>query len=133
MKYLLDTHTWIWWHMLPAKLTSKVMQRIAKAEEEEPLLLSAISVWEFSKLVEKGRLSISIEGGQWISLALAMPRLQVVPLDPAIAWQSTCLPQPFHDDPADQIIVATARHEGAVILTCDRRLRSYPHAKSLWD
>lgn len=61
-----------------------------------------------------------------------MHRLRLAPLSPRIAARSTTLPAPFHDDPADQLIVATAREENATILTMDRRIREYPHVGSLW-
>jgi PIN domain nuclease of toxin-antitoxin system len=61
-----------------------------------------------------------------------MPRLRLVPLSPSVAYRSTILPQPFHDDPADQIIVATAREENATVLTADENIRSYPHCRSIW-
>lgn len=131
MRYLLDTHTWIWWNARPQALSKQVSSIIINLDYEE-LLLSAISVWEFSKLLEKGRLTLSCDGLIWIQEALDMPRLKVVPLTPEISFHSTQLPQPFHDDPADQIIVATARIENATILTCDRSIRSYRHTRSLW-
>lgn len=103
-----------------------------KPGDATQFLLSAISVWEFCKLLEKGRLQLTCPGDFWIREALKMPRLQVVELTPGIAFQSTVLPQPVHDDPADQIILATAREANAVILTKDRLLARYPHVKTLW-
>jgi hypothetical protein len=67
-----------------------------------------------------------------VQSALEMPRLRLVPLTPAIACRSTTLPPPFHDDPADPIIVATARQENATVLTADQRIRAYPHCRSIW-
>ena len=84
------------------------------------------------KLLEKRRLAIACDAEEWIRRAMELPKLRLVPLTPAIACHSTTLPPPFHDDPADQIIVATAREESAAIVTSDRRIRSYPHVKSLW-
>ena len=132
MKYVLDTHTWIWWNMSPDKLSRRVKGIIGNAQSYEELLLSAISPWEFSKLLEKGRIGISCNPEDWIETALEMPKLRLVPLSPILAYRSTVLPQPFHDDPADQIIVATAREEKATILTKDQRILSYRHVKSLW-
>jgi PIN domain nuclease of toxin-antitoxin system len=131
VKYLLDTHAWIWWNANPAALSPKVLKLIQSGEYEE-LLLSSISVWEFSKLVEKGRLKLAYDGRKWIYDALEMPRLRLVELSPEIAWHSTRLPQPFHDDPADQMIVSTARVENATILTTDGLIRGYSHVKSVW-
>jgi PIN domain nuclease of toxin-antitoxin system len=89
-------------------------------------------VWEFSKLLEKKRLAISCDPEEWIRVALEMPKLRLVPLSPTIASRSTRLPGPFHDDPADQIIVATAREENATVVTADERIRAYPHCRSMW-
>ncbi len=64
--------------------------------------------------------------------ALDMPRLRMVPLTPRIAYRSTVLPPPFHSDPADQIIVATAREMNATIVTKDQRVRDYAQVRTLW-
>jgi len=132
MKYLLDTHTWIWWHMHPQNLSHKVKLLIGNASRYDELLLSAISPWEFSKLLEKGRIGISCEPESWINAALDLPKLRLVHLSPILAYRSTILPQPFHNDPADQIIVATAREENATVLTKDKNILEYKHVKSLW-
>jgi len=132
MKYLLDTHTWIWWNMNPEKLSKKVEMIIQSPGGYDELLLSAISTWEFSKLLEKKRIGISCNPEDWIAAALDMPKLRVIPLNPIIAYRSTVLPKPFHDDPADQIIVASAREENAIILTKDQKILMYKHVKSLW-
>ena len=132
MKYLLDTHTWIWWHMHPQNLSRKVKILIGNTSKYDELLLSAISPWEFSKLLEKRRIGISCDPEDWINAALDMPKLRLVHLSPILAYCSTILPQPFHDDPADQIIVATAREENATILTKDQSILKYKHVKSFW-
>ena len=132
LKYLLDTHVWIWWNMNPSRLSVTVLDLISKPDGYDELLLSAISPWEFSKLLEKKRLGISMDPAQWIDEALKMPKLRLVPLTPRIAYQSTSLPGVFHDDPADQIIVAATRIEKAVLLTKDERIRQYQHVKTIW-
>jgi len=132
MKYLLDTHVWIWWHMHPQNLSRKITSLIKKMDRYDELLLSAISPWEFSKLLEKGRIGISCDPESWINSALDMPKLRLVPLSPVLAYRSTILPPPFHGDPADQIIVATAREEKATILTRDKIILKNKHVRSLW-
>ncbi len=132
MKYLLDTHTWIWWHMNPQKLSAKVINLIGDGKRYEELLLSAISPWEFCKLLEKGRIAISCSPEDWLNAAFDLPKFRLIQLSPVLAYRSTILPQPFHNDPADQIIVATARQENATILTKDGNLLEYEHVKSLW-
>jgi len=132
VKYLLDTHTWIWWHMQPGRLPEQVRQLIATPENYDELLVSAISAWEFAKLVEKGRLGISCETLCWLHEAIKMPKFRMVPLTLEVASCSTQLPAPFHSDPADQIIVATARLEQATLLTADERILAYPYCDTLW-
>ena len=132
MRYLLDTHTWIWWNMNPPRLSQKVKRIIGNADMYDEILLSAISPWEFSKLLEKNRLRISIDPEAWISTALDMPKLRLVPLTPVLSYRSTVLPQPFHSDPADQIIVATAREENATLLSRDEMILDYEHVQSVW-
>lgn len=132
MKYVLDTHVWIWWQMHPKKLSNQARALIADLKRYEALLLSAISPWEFSKLLEKKRLGISCDPEEWMREALSMPKLRLVPLTPTLSYRSTVLPQPFHGDPADQIIVATAREENATVITTDNLIRKYKHVRSLW-
>ena len=132
MKYILDTHTWIWWNMHPKKLSPRIRTLLSRPKRYEELLLSVISPWEFSKFLEKGRIGISCSPEEWISEALAMPKLRLVPLTPTIAYRSTSLPQPFHDDPGDQIIVATAREENATVLTKDELIQRYTHVRTSW-
>ena len=132
MKYLLDTHTWIWWYMNPQKLSRRVMNLIGDTTRYDELLLSAISPWEFCKLLEKGRLAISCSPEDWLNAAFDLPKFRLVPLSPVIAYRSTVLSQPFHNDPADQIIAATALQENAAILTKDRNILEYEYVKSHW-
>ena len=131
MTYLLDTHVWVWWHMSPQRLSREVRAILGAPARYDELLLSAISPWELAKLVDRNRLTLSCDVSVWIEAALDMPKLRLVPLSPEIACASTRLPPEFHDDPADQIIVATARAEGATIMTSDDRIRRYPHVKTL--
>ena len=132
MKYLLDTHTWIWWNMNPGRLSRKARSAIDNSEGYSEILLSAISPWEFCKLLEKQRLGISCHAEEWMGKALCMKKLRLVPISLKIAFRSTDLPTPFHNDPADQIIVATAREFNATIISKDGLIRDYPHVRTLW-
>ena len=133
MKYLFDTHTWIWWHTNPQKISNEIKNIIADPENFEEILLSTISIWEFCKLVEKGKLGISKDPLEWINEAIDdISGLRLIDLSPVISYKSTTLPKPFHNDPADQIIVATAREESATILTKDQRILNYKHVRSFW-
>jgi PIN domain nuclease of toxin-antitoxin system len=83
-------------------------------------------------LVAKRRIQLDRPVEQWVAVALALPGVQLAALEPAVAVRSTRLPGPFHPDPADRIIVATALERAATILTPDDRIRSYPHVQSSW-
>ncbi len=132
MKYLLDTHVWLWWNVSPDNLSRKVKRLITASQRYEEILLSAISVWEFCKLLEKKRLEISCDPRDWIETALAMPKLRLVPLSPSIAYRSTLLPCLNSADPADQIIVATAQEENAILLTKDGLMRQCTYVRTIW-
>ncbi len=67
----------------------------------------------------------------WVQAALDMPNLRVIPLEFRIFYKFTILPQPFHKDPADQMIVATARIHDATIITQDRLIRNYENVKTV--
>ena len=128
---VLDTHVWDWWVNGDSALPSAKQQIIA-ANEPKGLGVSAISCWEVAKLVEKKRLVLALPVHQWIAQALAYPGIRWLPLTPKIAVDSTQLPQPFHKDPADQIVVATARDLECPLATDDQEILQYPHVKLAW-
>jgi len=124
---VLDTHVWVWWVDGGGQLPP-VYQALLRAEAAKGLGVSAISCWEVAKLVERGRLQLTIPVEQWLALAL-LPPVVLLPLSPEVAVGSTRLPPPFHRDPADQIIVATARHYSCPLVTLDGLIRAYPHVQ----
>ena len=69
---------------------------------------------------------------QWLDEAMAIPGLGVWEITRPILLHSCQLPQPFHGDPADQILVASARHHGARLVSKDQQIRRYAHVQSLW-
>ena len=124
---LLDTHIWIWWVDGSAQLPANYSAYIS-AEATTGIGVSAISCWEVAKLVELGRIQFSIPVDQWLRKALRTP-VQLLPLSPEIAVGATQLPGTFHRDPADQLIVATARFYDCPLVTIDRLIRAYPHVR----
>ncbi len=118
--------------MNPGKLSKKVINLISKPSNYEELLLSAISPWEFCKLVEKGRLLLNGSAQKWLEEAFDLPKMRLVPLTPIIAYESTNLIQPIQSDSADQIILATSKIENAHIITKDKLLHEYKHVKTIW-
>ena len=91
---LLDTHIWVWWISGSSDLSTKKAQLLSSLQSEG-FGVSVISCWEVAKLVEKGRLTLTVPVNQWIEQALASSGIQLLPLDPKIAVASTQLPQPF--------------------------------------
>lgn len=127
---VLDTHIWIWWVDGNARLTARHRELI---EQHAPdgLGVNVISCWEVAKLVEVGRLVLARPVHEWITQALAYPNVQLLDLTPEIAIASTQLPGTFHRDPADQLIVATARVYDCPLLTADERILNYASVKTL--
>ncbi len=113
---LLDTHVWIWLALAQhARLSASARVALQEAREK---WIGAISCWEIAKLVEKQRIGFSIPLLTWIERALAENEIRIAALSPAIAVESTHL-KGFHTNPADQIIVATARVAGWPLISAD--------------
>jgi PIN domain nuclease of toxin-antitoxin system len=127
---LLDTHIWVWWVDGSSQLATAQRGHV-EANESSGLGVSVISCWEMAKLVELNRLVLRCPVAEWIAQALAYPGVRLLYLTPRIAVESTQLPGTFHRDPADQIIVATARVRRCPLLTADARILRYPHVKTL--
>jgi PIN domain nuclease of toxin-antitoxin system len=132
MTTLLDTHAWVWWVTDDRRLSARAKSRIGTSMAAQDLWLSLISVWEVAKKVEKQQLVLDRPLDQWLDEAVSRPGLGLWELTRSILVQSCQLPEPFHGDPADQIIVATARQRGATLVTRDQRIRQYRHVQSLW-
>lgn len=122
---LLDTHVLVWLLAGSERLGPAARKRIQQASEADQLQLSAISPWELAMLVSKGRLALDRDVGDWLCDALTLSAIRVAPLSPDVAVASTRLPGDLHGDPADRIIVATARQLGATLVTADAALLAY--------
>ena len=119
---LVDTHTLIWMVEGAPLLGVQTAEALNRAGWENRIAVSAITPWEIGLLVNKGRLQLGADVMEWIRAALAKPGVQLAPLEPEIAVASTRLPFEMHADPADRILVATARHSGATLVTADGSL-----------
>ncbi len=127
---VLDTHIWIWWVHGSDRLTQTQLD-VIEANEDGVIGVSAISLWEIAKLVENGRLELPVSLEKWFTQALNYPGVQIIELTPEIATESTRLPGEFHRDPADQIIVATARVMKCKLVTSDEKILNYSHVKTI--
>ncbi len=122
---LIDTHVWVWLLNGDQKLNPKALKAIERSLSAESVLLSAISPWEVAMLVSKGRLTLDRDVGEWVQTATSLSGIRIEPITPEIAVASTRLPDVLHSDPADRLIVATARHLGALLITDDQKLIDY--------
>jgi PIN domain nuclease of toxin-antitoxin system len=122
---LLDTHALMWLMSDDPKLGTKAKEAIRSAYREKRARISAITPWEIALLVSKNRLNLGKDVLVWILEALEIPGVRLVPLEPEIAIASTRLPFEIHADPADRILVATARHLGATLVTADTALLEF--------
>lgn len=127
---LLDTHIWVWWTHDDKNLPIEYNKLLQKYENEG-LGVSVISCWEIAKLVEYHRLILPCSVNEWLKTALAYPNIKLLNLTPEIALESTQLLKPFHKDPADQIIVATASTHNCPLVTVDTKIREYPYVSLL--
>ena len=127
---ILDTHIWVWWVDGNSRLTAQ-QQAWIQSYQSQGLGVSIISCWEVAKLVEYGRLAFQCPVEEWIEQALAYPGVRLLELTPRIVVEATQLPAPFHRDPADQLVVATARVWNSPLLIADDKILHYPHVAAL--
>lgn len=122
---VLDTHALVWLLQGNPRLGARSREHIETAAVADQAFVAAISVWEIAMLVAKGRLALDREVGDWIEAALGLPGLRLAPLDPRVAVDATRLPGELHGDPADRLIVATARQRSATLITDDKLVLQY--------
>lgn len=129
---ILDTHVLLWWVNDPSKLSKRVQNVITTEKHEGVILVSSITVWEIYMLIRKKRLQLTMDTDSWLEAVESLPYIQCIPVDNKIAAKSVTLPGEFHSDPADRIIVATAREKGIPLITADERIRKYSSVQSVW-
>lgn len=95
------------------------------------VFLSAISIWEVALSASRKRLDLGMPASEWFDHALNLPGLTVTGIEPAIALDAAMLPGSFHKDPADRLIVATARRLEVPLVTADKPIIAYAAAGHL--
>ena len=126
---VLDTHAWIWWVTEDRRLSKRARQAIKRA----PVLgVCAISVWETAMLVARGRLRLDRDVKSWVREALAVERLDLMPLTPDVAITAALLGSAIHSDPADRMIIATALEHDATIVTKDDAIARAGIVRCVW-
>ncbi len=131
MTALLDTHILLWWLEDRKRLSPQQLEVINAANPDSPLQVSDISLWEIATLHGLGRIELTIPLREWLEKAVSPPLVRRRGISPAVAAELDSLPDSFHRDPADRILVATARVFGATLLTNDRRIAKSQLVKTL--
>ena len=126
--YLLDTCAWLDLNIAPELLSNEARAIIQKTNH---FALSTISILEVSRKASLGKLALSLSLKDWLAIALPARRIRQFTITPEVAVEAYCLPGEFHPDPADRIIVATARQKQFTVLTSDRRILEYSHVESI--
>jgi PIN domain nuclease of toxin-antitoxin system len=129
---LLDTHSLVWWVNEAPKLSPPARAAIDAEAPSGQIFVSSITSWEIALLIKSGRLHFTANLEDWLSRVEVIPSVSFVPMDNEIALAAVNLPDDFHKDPADRIIVATARKLMVPIVTADDKIRAYPHVRTIW-
>lgn len=119
---LLDTHTWVWWVCGDSRLTAREREALDNLPSSARPVLAEISLWEVAMLVERGRLELDMDVERWLTLASAPASVELARVTPAVAAEVARLPEKFHRDSADRLIVATARVRKLRVFTRDRQI-----------
>jgi PIN domain nuclease of toxin-antitoxin system len=123
LNVLLDTHIWVWWLTPSSPLTRTEREAFDAAAERREVCLAAISLWEAQMLYRKRRLELPLPFSDWLTRAADSRIVSVIPLDVETVLALDSLPHSFHGDPADRLIVATARAHALPLATRDTRIR----------
>jgi len=129
---VLDTHALVWWVNGDGALSVKAKRAIERELDGGEIVISAISAWEIAMLVERERLVLSMDVESWLSTVAQIEAVRFIPVDVEIGVKSVNLPGEFHNDPADRMIVATARKLAVSLVTRDEKIRNYKHVKTIW-
>jgi PIN domain nuclease of toxin-antitoxin system len=128
MRFLLDTHIWLWSSREPQKLSSQVHQ--ALSDPENGRFLSPVSIWEALLLIEKKKLEMHEDFRKWYARTVEDLALE----EAAVTWRVVHEMRsilPHHSDPADRFLAATAISYDLVLITADQKLMAVPGLKVL--
>lgn len=127
---ILDTHAWLWWAGEPARLGARARRLLGDARR---IGVPAVCCLEVAALAARERIALDRPVLAWMQQALALPRVELMALTPAVAVKAVSLPPAFPGDPADRLIVATALVEGAMLITKDDRIRQSRVVETAWS
>ena len=127
---VLDTHAWLWWRELEGTGLPAATRR--SIDSAERIGIAAISCFEVAVLARRGRVRLNYGVIEWIERSLALPRVEMIPLTPAIATRAGSLGDEFPGDPADRMIVASALAFDAALVSKDERIKRSGIVQTIW-
>lgn len=128
MKYLLDTHTFLWWNLDDPQLSPIAKEIIANGENE--IFLSAASAWEITIKTARGRLILPEDPARYVSSRMSLHNFQALPVQTYHATQVYKLPM-YHTDPFDRLLIAQSQVESMPLLTADSEMQKY-EVETIW-
>ncbi|MDO8417580.1 MAG: type II toxin-antitoxin system VapC family toxin [Agitococcus sp.] len=129
---VVDTHVFIWDALGSDKLSTRAKAALDEAEKTQSLWLADFSLWEVFMLVKRGRLTLPVSATQFVELALQARNYQLQRMTASIAEESVNFGTKINNDPADRLIVATARYLRAELVTADVNLQECGLVKVVW-
>lgn len=135
MKYLLDTHAWVWSVLDHPRLSRRARAALSTVPEEDRVGIAAISLKEAAWHLARGRIAVDESFGPWplwLRTAATSSQIEVLPLTVDVAIESEQLSETFPPDPADRLIAATARVHDLTLITADRSILKSEAVSTLW-
>lgn len=120
--FLLDTHTWLWWHTRPEALSGRVRSIIA--DPDNRVGFSSASAWEIAIKVSIGKLRLPDDPQRYVPAQIAVEGFTIIPVELVHALGVSSLP-PHHPDPFDRLLIAQAQCEELTLLSSDIQFRKY--------
>ncbi len=130
MRLLLDTCVVLWAGLAPDRLSDAAKDVLTRTGTE--IFVASITAAEVACAAARGRVTLGRHWKMWFRHALGVNGWTVLPASLEVVEEAYSLPETFHADPADRIIVATARLQGLQLVTGDEALLAYPHVHTLW-
>lgn len=129
---VVDTHVLVWWVSDPGRLSPAAKRAIDRRSRKDPIVASTITVLELATAARRGRLELDSPFQEWLADVAALPDLRFEPVSVEIARLAGTFEETLPGDPADRIIVATARALGVKLVTADARLKGLREIGAVW-